>query len=311
MRRDVSGLMLVCLCLGFLVPTEDARAGLGRDLAYGLTFFDFRFSGSRDLLSDGITINGVANYNNREFDFGNGDLTLTGPVRFTGSFSRRGIPELEVSLNTANQPLRYAFNINTGAQDLTATGSVLIDMETTVNKYGFYDQIVQVSNRGTFETDGYVLRDGRTLDFDIGPIDIHGNVYFDALALLIEPLFAVADVENVFAKLSGRAQKASEYGLQRDQLMARFEAGEQLSDLEIEQLVNSAIVAAMLGGGSPDGVFDELFAQHAIVRVDDPASGAAGLSSVEAVPEPGTFLLMAGTAAGIMLRRRRRRQVSL
>jgi hypothetical protein len=297
--------MLMSLCFALSISAPAARADLGRNLAQGLTYIDWRFNATRDVIGNGYTINGAVNYNNREFDFGNADLTLTGPMVFTGSYTKRGIPELELSLNTANIPLQYQFNINTGAQDLTATGSVLIDISTTVNKYGFYDQLFQISNRGTYETDGYLLRNGDTLDFDIGPIDIHGNLYFDALAVLSEPLFDLAGVENVFTKLTGRAQKAADFSLQRDALLARLEAGEQLSDQEIEDLVNSAIVSAMLGGESPDQAFEELLAQNVLTQIGDPTATATDLPELEQVPEPATLMLMTGALAGLLLCRRR------
>ncbi len=307
MHRVCAKRALGMMLLGVLSAAGTAHAGVGTKILRGLSFVDFQFTGSRDIIGDGHTINGFTNYNNREFDFGNADLTLSGPLGFTGTINRRGIPELEFSLNTLNQALSYEYNLNTGAQDLTATGSVLIDMGMTVNALGFYDQLLQVSHRGSFETDGYLLRDGDTLDFDIGPIDISGNVYLDALAVLTQPIFNLTETDNIFSKLSGRAQRESEFDLARDTLMARVDAGEMLTDAEIEELVSNSILSAILGGDSPESVFDALVDNGMLFTegADPTASSSSSLAaSVQPVPEPSTLLLL-GAVSGLLVLRRR------
>ena len=134
---------------GVIAPASIARAELYRELATGLNLFDVRLSGERNLLGDGVTINGNAVYNNRDFNFGVADLTLNGVLNGSVGFTRRGIPAGQFSLNTGGAPLSYNFATHLGVQDITAQGSALVDIKTHVNAMGFYEQTFQISTRGT------------------------------------------------------------------------------------------------------------------------------------------------------------------
>ncbi len=278
-------------------PVSIARAELYKDVVTGLNLFDVRLSGEQNLLGDGFTINGNAFYNNRRFNFGFADLTLTGALQGSVGFTRRGIPAGEFTLNTGGSPLSYKFNLNNGIQDLTATGSALIDINTHINALGFYDQTFQISNRGTFETDGFGVIDKGTLAFDVGPINVSGNIFTDMLAMLTEPLFAATGTSNPFAKFSGRATKAAELNKTADELRARIDAGEVLSDEEIATLVNNTILAAMLGGQPTDHLFDNFVLPPDVLKEALADKAALSELSLQPVPEPA----MAGLIALSML----------
>jgi hypothetical protein len=178
-------------------------------------------------------------------------------------------------------------------------------VRTQINALGFYDQQFQISNRGTFETDGYLVRDSGTLAFDAGPIDISGNIFIDAVAAVTEPFFVAAGTINPFSKLTGRATKAAELKASADELRSRIQAGEMLTDQEIATLVNNTILAAMLGGQPTDNLFDGLMLPDDLFS--EGPTAVAGYYEAFAVPapEPGTAL---GALAGLVLLARRRRR---
>ncbi len=286
-----TGLMTAML----LGPAATVEAGIGQNLIRGMNLADFRFSGEQNPLGDGMTINAVANWNNREFDFGNTELTLTGGLLLSAGYTQRGIPEFEFNMSSFNTPISYVLDMDTGFQNLTATGGFLVTVDTKINALGFYDQTYHLSNRGTFELDGIAQTTPETLDYDIGPINVSGNVFADAVAALTQPFFSAAGTENPFAKISNRAVKQAKALATRDQLLARLETGAILSDQEIATLVNNSILSAMLGGQPGNDLFTELIMPAGLLD-NGPfeLSNTAVLgATVQAAPEPGTLGLLA------------------
>lgn len=303
LRVWATGVVLVSTALA----AAPAQAGIGKQVIRSLELMDFRFSGERNFLGDGVTLNTFANWNNRRFDFGNYDLTLTGSMAASAGFTRRGIPEFQFQLNTFQAPVSYTLDFHTGFQDWTASGSFLANVDTRVNALGFYNQVFHISNRGTFETDGFLMRDTQPLDYDIGPITISGNVYVDAVAALTQPFFSASGTENPFAKISGRSQKEIQARSTRDALLSRMSAGEILSDTEMNTLVNNVILSAMLGGRPPDDLFGDLIIPPGLLSADAPMIlGDAMIPgvSVQQVPEPAALGLML-LGMGLIPRRRR------
>jgi hypothetical protein len=292
-------LLLVSAAATLAFSGAAAQASLYNPVTVGLSLLDFRFSGERNFLGDGVTINANAFYSNRKFDFGVADLTLSGAVQGSAGYTLRGIPSLNFSLNSAGSPLSYQFKVNNGIQDLTATGSVLININSKINALGFYDESLQISNRGTFATDGFGLVDSGTTDYDVGPINLSGNVFADAVAALTQPFFAATGTDNPFAKFSGRATKAAELTKTADALRARVQAGEVLSDQEMATLVNNTILAAVLGQQPTNHLFDNLLLPPDLLAEPNSQSLRAAVD----VPEPAGLGLL---AAGLLLCLRRR-----
>ncbi len=280
-------LLGVAVVAAFLLPSA-AQANIYGSLARGLSLFDFQFGGQRNLLGDGWTINYAAPYNNRRFDFGVADLTLSGVLQGSVGYTMRGIPAASFTLSSGGTPLTYDFNINNGIQDLNMTGSTLINISTRANALGFYDETVQISNRGNFSASGFGLVDSGTTDYDIGPINLHGNLFGDVLAVVTEPFFAANGQENPFAKFSARASRAAQAEKSVEELRSRIQSGEVLSDEEIGKLVNETILAAVLGG-NPERL-DQLMLSANFL---DSAAGPADLSEARfaATPEPTGILL--------------------
>jgi hypothetical protein len=298
MRGLFTGGALLAVLLAGAVP---ARAELYKDVARGLALLDFQFSGERNVLGDGITVNTAAFYNGRQFDFGVAELTLTGQIRASAGFTRRGIPGADFTLNTGGTPLNYTFKTTNGLADVTATGRVLIDIGTDINALGFYNQTLQISNRGNFETSGAALGggDSGTLAFDVGTIDVSGNIFADVLAGLTQPFFDATGTENPFEKFSGQA-KLMKATKSVEELQARVASGQVLTDQELSMLINNSILAAVLGGRPSSDLFDQFMLPDGLI---DSKAGMAGVR-VLPTPEPGTLSVLALALASGFIRRR-------
>ncbi|NLX13571.1 MAG: hypothetical protein GXY44_07960 [Phycisphaerales bacterium] len=288
-----------------LIPTTAAHAGVWKDVALGLNLFDIGISGERNLLGDGLTINANAFYNNREFDMGCASLTLNGILNASAGYTTRCCPKGNFSLSTGNTPLNYSFLVDTGAQNFYAEGSVLIDIDTSINMLGFYDQTMRVSNRGVYGYEGWAVNDEKSMDFDIGPIDMSGNIFLDIIAFLTEPFFIAMGQGNPFSKLSQMSAKSVQLLTESELLQARLAAGESLTDQEIATMINNAILAAFLGG-RPSG--DWSMALMPTAQDLEMSADAATASRFESrsVPEPAGLLLLAfGMVACLPIRRHR------
>ncbi len=292
------------MVLAVFTPAATVQAGIWKDVALGLNLFDLNISGERNLLGDGWTINANAVYNNREFDMGCADLTLNGILNASAGYTTRCCPEGKFSLNTGNTPLTYKFVIDTGAQNFYAEGSVLINIDTSINMLGFYDQTLQISNRGVYGFEGWAANDEKSMDFDVGPIDVSGNIFLDILAALTEPFFNSMGQGNPFSKLSQMSAKSVQLLTESEALQARLAAGEQLTDQEIATMVNNSILAAFLGG-RPSGDWSATLA--ALPQDLGGATGTTNLNNLEsrAVPEPISLSLLAfGMLLCLPVRRR-------
>jgi len=292
----------ILILAGTLLPITTARAGLQKNVLLGLNLFDYRFNLNRNILGDGWDFTASAFYGGQTYRTGLADLTLSGASStLSAGYTLRGLPSARFSFVTSD-PLSYTLNANYGLQDVVAQGSILIDIETNINALGFYDQVFQISNRGEYTTDGLGPTDAGTLDFDVGPIVISGNIYADILAALTEPFFAATGTENPFAKFSQRATKVASATDTIEALTAQAASGESLTDAQVGVLVNNTILAAMLGEEPSSHLFDDAFVPSGVLSE---AIEGQNDALTTPVPEPATLAFMALAMAAFYPRRRR------
>ena len=293
-----AGLVIVAT----LIPAQAVLAGLPNDLLIGLNLLDYSTQIKKNYLGKGWDFDASAVYSGQTFRFGLADLTLgaTSPstVAISSGFTMRGLPQARFSMTTS-QPLSYTLKTNYGVQDVTATGNVLLDVDTTINALGFYDMTFQISNRGTYQTEGWAGQDSGTLDFDAGPIVISGNVFVDAVAALTQPYFTATGTENPFAKLSAKSARELTDGTS---LSSISDLTASSSD-SVGQAVNNAIISALLGQKPSSTLLGNL-----ILPADLQLTTAPQLEtrpSLMDVPEPATVaLIVMGLAISFWPRRR-------
>jgi hypothetical protein len=290
MRRVILGGCLMGLALGMAGP---ALAGVFEDTVRGLEYAGFTFAGSRNPLSGGADFSLSRNFNNETLDFGASELTLTGPLDLTFSTGGRTLPVLDFSLNTGGQAFDYVFKSSSGAQDLRIEGNFLLDATGSMNTFGFYDMRFQLSSRQNVFLDGRFQDNvDRNLDFDIGPIDVSGNIFADALARVFDPVFEATGTENIFDSFSGRTQRET---LLQDMVAAaqtKLAQGQKLTDEDVAKLLGYSSAYGMLGDEVPDLAFlSDAYANN--------------LVTPSTVPEPGVLALLLGATVCAAARRRR------
>lgn len=312
MRIPGGALLTGVMVSAALLPAQRVMAGPAGDLLTGLNQFGYtpngrlpsgQYTGSyltKNYLGNGWDFDATATYTGRTFHLGVADLTLAGTSDISGGYTLRGIPQARFSMRTSN-PLSYTLKTNYGAQDLTANGSVLINVDTTINALGFYDTTFQISNRGTYETKGLGVTDQGTLDFDAGPIVVSGNIYADILAALTQPFFTATATENPFAKFSQTSARLA--GEPLDLTASNLNLTSLNSD-QVGQLVNNTIVSALLGKEPTSNLFGSVLTPDGLLA---DASQVERQNWIEQAPEPATLGLL---TLGLALCRPRRRKVS-
>lgn len=212
--------------------------------------------------------------------------------------------------NTFNvSPIGYSVSLNTGIQDFSWTGDILVDSSMSINALGFYDANIRLVNRGSASADGIALSDEQVTDFDTGPVNVSGNLLVDAIASLFQTNGNPATAAP-FAIASGAAQRQ----INVDELMAKVDSGEGLTDEEVQLLVQDMFLTAFLNdplgtiqNGLPATVpgFENL--NFELISNPTDNGTVTPRDDVETVPEPGMLLLF-GVAAmiGYFLRTNRR-----
>jgi hypothetical protein len=282
---------LACLGAGSV-----AEAGIWKNLVVALDQTGFQFNGGRNPLSGGADLVISRTFNNQTFDFGATELTLSGTPIFTVSTGGRKLQTLDISLNTNNAPLTYSLTADSGNQLMTINGSLLMDATAKVNSLGYYDLQLNVSSRQTITNEGRVDQDPIEQDFDLGPINLRGNVFADLLASATDPIFQALGIPNIFAQFSASGQLGTSLLDAVAKAQAKLDAGASLSQDEFAYITSASAAAGALGLDVPDLSFlsDASF--------DGALSGKTAPLNV--VPEPAGLLLL-GLGSVALLRKRR------
>lgn len=204
-------------------------------------------------------------------------------------------------------PLNYTVTLKTGVQDFSWTGNALIDAQGDLNALGFYNFKFRFTNVGDYTADGVLVHDEQVTDFDLGPIDVSGNIGFDAVAGLLQSNGTTANA------IAPRTISGATKDKRTEELLARLNSGQTLTTEELQylaqQMFNAAFMADPIGvltNGFPSTVpgFEGLTLDMIATPQDS--------STTSAVPEPGTLAVLAvavGTSAVVKsLTRRRRRK---
>jgi hypothetical protein len=220
-----------------------------------------------------------------------------------GPYAKLRIATENATKGGTQVPANYKLTVNTGIENLTLQGTGSLLAEANINALGFYNVQAFISNRGQVTIDGPIPA-ARNLNFDLGPVSLQGNLFVDAMAQVTDPLFANAGVTNPFSILSGRAKLQSKLK-QRDEMLARLEAGQTLTDDEMAEVLSTSVLESVYGGAGSDALAilgDQL---KSAILGEGNGSPAAGMGLV---PEPlsSACWLVLVPAVGIVHRRRRR-----
>ena len=201
-------------------------------------------------------------------------------------------------------PLQYNITVNTGVQDFSLSGNILLSSSGRLNALGFYDVNARLVNDGTYNADGVLLLDQKETDFDLGPINVSGNIIMDAVSA-VAAIFSGNAISGIPTRVaSGAAQKDRSL----DDIIASLNAGEELSAEDrlalIQQSLASAYAADPLGAllnGVPSGQTG-----NDAVSITFTSGESDGSLNGGAVPEPGTLILVGSAALAMAWTRRRR-----
>ncbi len=299
----------VCL-VGWVVvggAVEPAAAGFWRDVARGLQYAGWRPIDGGEIavvpsqFGDGWTVLTTKRLDGESLYGGVVGIDLFSvrdpltnqlvPVNLNTEFSARRwvIPTAKLRIATdqtgTNNPsvIGYDLWFRTGALNVEARGEGSLEMELEFNALGFYSLDAFNSNRGELTLSGLLADETRSMDYDIGPVSVEGHVLIDGLYLLMDPVFESMGAENPFAAFSSLAKLQNQLQ-ERDMLLARLDAGETLTDEEMQQILTTSLMESMLGGTANDrvavaieqlsGTMDSMpeFSESAVYHVPEPVS---------------------------------------
>ena len=130
-------------------------------------------------------------------DLGAIELELLGSTQATFGYTNRGMLIGEGQVLTNN--LNYSLRTTSGLQDVEFLGTIAGSAVVEVNQFGFYTVDLDYSNSNARVMIDGVLADGEVdANWDIGPISVQGNIFYDAFVAVLaalgvdtEPLEAV------------------------------------------------------------------------------------------------------------------------
>jgi len=171
-----------------LLASSVTYGTLIKDVLYGLGIAGLNPRVQRDVFQDGWTVDFGSAFNDTKYDFGNVELTLNGALQGSFGFGRRGIDEVAFSLETPGG-LTFDLVEFDGINKISIDNGLLnINQNMKINRFGFYDIRMFVTGRGEVVAEG-PLAGTQNIDFDIGPIDIHGHWLVDVVNLTLGRAF--------------------------------------------------------------------------------------------------------------------------
>lgn len=287
-------LLAAALLLCKSVAPSPSACG-GERLTAGLQYAGFDLFGNHNPLSGGIDFLATNEFDaSTPFDFGAWDVALDGPVSLDVSTGGRYLSQFDAHFTTgangdaAAIPLNYLYTFDFGPQTIQVNGSVLADVDFSLNRLGYYDLKILASGRRTSTTDGVVTG---TNDFDAGPITMSGNLYADALAVLTDPLFDRAGQPNFFVRLSGNdTLEALLSGSSSDRVAMVDAEAKRIAETAFKVILPPGLANG--NGNGPPGGFN---------------AGNGNGQGGPVVPEPAVLALMLVGAPVLLLRQWRAR----
>lgn len=212
------------------------------------------------------------------FNLGNLELQLSGATSMTAEATKRGIPTGKFDFNITN--LNYSIRGLTGFQDAVVSGTLDLTNQVRINPLGFYTYSLNLNNTNAqVQLDGLAADGTRDTDFDIGPINVKGNVYFDGFVALLASfgvdtsnlvgVFPNSPIDRIVEEIQTSLDKQSG---------ALTQQASDGSGLTLGELIDSGSGASLFG---PD-VSIEL----------EPIGQPVATLGPTTVPEPATLLLL-------------------
>lgn len=239
-----------------------------------------------------------------QFDFGTLlNASFQGAVHNRIEINRRVMPQIKIQMDTSGSPLLYNISSAPGGQTFTFSGSIVSNVTASIDALGFYNLQVSATNTGTSRLEGYVVTDQQSTDFDIGPINVTGNIYIDLAASLLQAIAntpLASSAVDVPSNATGREKNADGTPITIDPT--------GLTDQQMAEMLGHALIQAMFSQALSDLTHNELLTLQSALGLtpEDAQKGldAAGYANAYA-PEPSTIALLAAPAILVMFRRRK------
>ncbi len=165
---------------------KDIRAGTW----YALNYAGFQQQLTRDNYpgdGTGWTYNISQAFDNKEYRFGNTNITLNGNVAGQFSYSTRGYSSIDLSWDIPG--LDYTYESFVGDRKLHIDNGVFTSKaKINVNQFGIYSIQLEASNRGTLIDDGATSY-SFPLDYNLGPMNFEGQWLIDLINMTLGKQF--------------------------------------------------------------------------------------------------------------------------